>query len=79
RRVQIHGICTDEDGIRLDHLENFIIDHAPKLIYVMPTFQNPAGHVMPMHRRRQLLNLANEYNIPVLEDAIYHEFRFEGE
>ncbi|MCU0480412.1 MAG: PLP-dependent aminotransferase family protein [Anaerolineae bacterium] len=79
RRVQVHGICTDEEGIRLDHLENFIIDHAPKLIYVMPTFQNPTGHVMPLHRRRQLLNLANEYNIPILEDAIYHEFRFEGE
>ena len=34
---------------------------------------------MPLHRRRQLLNLANEYNIPILEDGIYHEFRFEGE
>jgi DNA-binding transcriptional MocR family regulator len=34
---------------------------------------------MPMHRRRQLLNLANDYGVPVLEDAVYHEFRFEGE
>lgn len=79
RRVQIHGICTDEEGIRLDHLENYIIDHTPRLIYVMPTFQNPSGHVMPLHRRRQLINLANDYGIPILEDAVYHEFRFEGE
>src|SRR5690606_5540896 len=63
----------------LDELENYIIDNNPRLIYVMPSFQNPTGVVMPLHRRRQLLNLANDYNIPVLEDAVYHEFRFEGE
>ncbi|MBC6935266.1 MAG: PLP-dependent aminotransferase family protein [Chloroflexi bacterium] len=79
RRVQVHGISLDEDGIRLDMLENFILDHHPKLIYVMPTFQNPTGTVMPLHRRRQLINLATEYKIPVLEDAVYHELRFEGE
>jgi DNA-binding transcriptional MocR family regulator len=45
----------------------------------MPTFQNPTGHVMPLHRRRQLLTLASDYNVPVLEDGVYHEFRFEGE
>lgn len=79
RRVQIHGIDVDEDGIRLDMLENFILDNHPKLIYVMPTFQNPSGMVMPLHRRRQLLNLANNYHIPILEDGVYHELRFEGE
>ncbi len=79
RRVQIHGISMDEEGIRLDMLENFIIDNRPKLIYVTPTFQNPTSIVMPLHRRRQLLNLVNEYNIPLLEDGVYQEFRFEGE
>jgi len=79
RRVQIRGICMDEEGIRLDVLENFIIDNHPKLIYVMPTFQNPTGRVMPLHRRRQLINLAAEYNVPILEDGVYHEFRYEGE
>ncbi len=79
RRVQIRGMAMDDDGIRLDMLENFIIDHHPKLIYIMPTFQNPTGQVMPLHRRRQLINLATEYNVPILEDGVYHEFRFEGE
>jgi GntR family transcriptional regulator/MocR family aminotransferase len=45
----------------------------------MPSFQNPTGRVMPIHRRRQLLTLASEYNIPILEDGVYHEFRYEGE
>ena len=79
RRVQIHSIPMDEFGIRTDCLEHYLMEHHPKLIYVMPTFQNPTGQVMPMHRRRQLINLANEYNVPIVEDSIYHEFRFEGE
>lgn len=79
RRVQIHGIDVDQDGIRLDLLENFILETRPKLIYVMPTFHNPTGAVMPLHRRRQLINLAAEHRIPILEDGVYHELRFEGE
>ncbi len=79
RRVQLHGIPMDEHGIKLDALEHYIIDHQPRLIYIMPTFHNPTGNVMPLHRRRQLLNIANEYKIPVVEDGVYHELRFEGE
>lgn len=79
RRVQLQGISMDDEGIRLDMLENFILDHHPRLIYIMPTFQNPTSRIMPIHRRRQLINLANEYHIPILEDGVYHEFRFEGE
>jgi DNA-binding transcriptional MocR family regulator len=79
RRVQIHGVDIDDDGIRVDMLENYIIDNRPKLICVNPTFHNPTGVVMPLHRRRQLLNLANDYHIPVLEDSVYHELRFEGD
>lgn len=79
RRVQIKSIPMDDEGIRLDQLENYVIDHQPKLVYVMPSFQNPTGSVMPLHRRRQLLNMANDYHFTILEDAVYHEFRFEGD
>lgn len=79
RRIHVHGIPMDEEGIRLDHLENFLVEHPARLLYIQPTFQNPTGNVMPMHRRRQLLNLVDEYGVTVVEDGIYHEFRFEGE
>jgi DNA-binding transcriptional MocR family regulator len=79
RRVQVQGIPTDDDGYRMDMLENYILEHRPRLIYVMPTFQNPTGRVMPLHRRRQLLNLAHTYNIPILEDGVYEEFSYEGD
>ncbi len=79
RRVHIHGIPIDDDGIRIDALENIIGDLRPRLIYVMPSYQNPTGHLMPMHRRRQLARLAARHGIPVLEDEVYREFRFEGD
>ncbi len=79
RRVHIHGIPIDQDGIRIDALENILGDLRPRLIYVMPSYQNPTGHLMPMHRRRQLVRLAARHRIPVLEDEVYREFRFEGE
>lgn len=79
RRLQVHGIPSDREGIRLDLLENYLMENTPRMIYVMPSFHNPTGHLMPLHRRRQLLNLANEYNVPIVEDAVYHEFHFDGE
>ena len=79
RRVHIHGIPIDEDGIRIDSLEQVLLHKRPRLIYVMPSFQNPTGHLMPMYRRRQLIRLAEHQGIPILEDDVYREFRFDGE
>ena len=78
RRARIHGIPVDQDGMRIDMLENIVGDLRPRLIYVMPSYQNPTSHLMPMHRRRQLVRLAARHRIPVLEDEVYREFRFEG-
>jgi GntR family transcriptional regulator/MocR family aminotransferase len=76
RRVIPVGVPVDIDGIRINELELAIQDRRPGLIYVAPTYHNPTGAVMPIHRRRQLLTLANHYNIPVLEDAVYHELTY---
>lgn len=79
RRLNIQGVPMDDEGIRLDILENVILENRPRLIYIMPSFQNPSAGVMSLHRRRQLLNMVSEYGVPILEDGVYHEFRFEGE
>lgn len=78
RRVIPIGVPMDGDGMRLDELEAIIQARRPGLIYVAPTFHNPTGTVMPIHRRRQLLALAKRYNIPILEDAVYHELGYHG-
>jgi len=78
RRVIPVGVPMDRDGMRLDQLEAAIQTQRPGLIYVAPTYHNPTGTVMPIHRRRQLLALAKHYNIPILEDAVYHELGYHG-
>ena len=74
----------DEEGIRTDLLEAKLKELAdqgrkPKFIYVIPNFNNPAGITMSMPRRLRLLELARQYNIPVVEDDPYGLIRFEGE
>lgn len=76
RRVVPIGVPVDADGVRLDALEMAVREHHPGLIYVAPTYHNPTGAVMPLHRRRQLLALAKRYGVPVLEDAVYHEMGY---
>ena len=76
------GIPLDEDGMRVDVLEDTIKqllkkDITPKFIYVVPTFQNPAGVVMPESRRKQLVDIANQYDLVIIEDDPYGKLRYD--
>ncbi|MBX6342882.1 MAG: PLP-dependent aminotransferase family protein, partial [Thermomicrobiaceae bacterium] len=71
-------IPVDQDGMRVGLLEDLILRRRPKLIYTLPTFQNPTGATMTLDRRRRLLALASRYQIPIIEDDPYGELRFEG-
>ncbi len=50
-----------------------------KFIYVIPDFQNPSGKTWSEERRIRLVELANQYDVAILEDNPYGELRFEGE
>jgi len=76
------GVPLDKDGMMIDVLEEKIIelqkeDVTPKFIYVVPTFQNPAGVIMPEARRKKLVDLANEYDLVIVEDDPYGKLRFD--
>ena len=76
------GIPLDENGMRIDVLEETIKkllkeDILPKFIYVVPTFQNPAGVVMPESSRKKLIDIANEYDLVIIEDDPYGKLRFD--
>jgi 2-aminoadipate transaminase len=78
------GVPVDNEGMRLDILETRLAEFKaqgiqPKLIYVIPTFQNPTGVTTPLHRRLRLLELAKEYNVAIMEDDAYFDLRFSGE
>jgi GntR family transcriptional regulator/MocR family aminotransferase len=72
------GAPMDECGLQVEKLEQLLQRHHPKLIYTMPNFQNPTGACMSIQRRRQLIALADRYNIPILEDDYVGDLRYEG-
>ena len=71
----------DEDGMDVDALAELVRERGvpPKLIYTIPTFQNPSGATLSLARRKQLIELAAEWDAVVLEDDPYSLLRFEGE
>ncbi len=74
----IVGLSTDECGMQVEKLEPLLQKHHPKLIYVIPNFQNPTGACLSIQRRRQLITLAEQYNVPILEDDFVGDLRYEG-
>jgi GntR family transcriptional regulator/MocR family aminotransferase len=72
------GLPVDENGMQVDQLENALRMHHPKMIYTIPNFQNPTGACMSGQRRRKLISLADQYNIPILEDDFVGDLRYEG-
>ncbi len=71
-------IPIDASGMRVGLLEDLIARRRPKLIYTLPSFQNPSGGTMSFDRRRRLLELAERFRIPIIEDDPYSVLRYEG-
>src|SRR5436309_1950866 len=80
RGADILAIPLEEDGIDVDALARALEAGArPKLAHIIPTFQNPAGYTLSLDKRRQLLELAEQYDFILFEDDPYIELRFSGE
>jgi 2-aminoadipate transaminase len=72
-------VGSDEQGMNVDEVERILRKDRPKLIYTVPDFQNPCGTTLSLDRRKQLLQLAEKYRVPILEDDPYGELRYTGE
>jgi 2-aminoadipate transaminase len=73
-------VRTDEFGMDTDHLAEVLAANPNVvMIYTIPEFQNPTGATMNLERRKHLIELANKYNVLVVEDAAYRELRYVGE
>lgn len=75
---EVVGIPVDGQGMQVEVLEKLLQQHHPKLIYTIPNFHNPTGTCLSTVRRRQLIILADRYNIPILEDDFVGDLRYEG-
>ena len=76
RNVKLVGMNLQEDGLDLEELEIKIRKYSPKLIYVVPTFNNPTGYSWSNKKRKEFLKIINKYNILVLEDDPYSLINF---
>jgi 2-aminoadipate transaminase len=82
--AKLKGITLDESGMKSDELEETILrlkeyGKRIKFIYLIPDFQNPSGITIPESRRDKIIELAEKYNLLIVEDSPYREVRFEGE
>ncbi len=76
--VKYVSIPFDENGMRTDLLESRLRTGL-KFIYVLPNFQNPTGVTLSRERRKQLVDMADAYGVPIVEDDPYGQLRYEGE
>ncbi|MGE5345351.1 MAG: PLP-dependent aminotransferase family protein [Acidithiobacillales bacterium] len=71
-------VPIDDDGLRIEALEEKL-RAGPKFLYILPNFQNPGGTTLSLPRRRRLIELANHYGTPIVEDDPYGQLRYEGD
>jgi DNA-binding transcriptional MocR family regulator len=71
-------VDCDERGLDPDALPALIARHAPKFLYIVPTFQNPTGRTLPAARRARLAEIAAQHGLWIVEDDPYGELRYDG-
>lgn len=80
-QARLLEIPADTDGMVVDDLvaQAERTGQRPKVIYTVPTFQNPSGATMSLARRQQLLHVAHEWGSVIIDDDPYGMLRFDGE
>jgi 2-aminoadipate transaminase len=82
--ARMTGIVEDDEGMPPDKLEERLImlrrqGIRPKILYLVPDFQNPSGVTLSLERRRDLMSIASEFDLLILEDSPYRQLRYVGE
>ena len=88
RRFAVHGadvreVSVDDGGTNVDELEDVLKAIAaagkrPKLLYILPNFQNPMGVTTTGERRDEIARLAKQHEVPIIEDDAYFDLRYDG-
>jgi 2-aminoadipate transaminase len=77
--AQVEPVAMDEEGLRVDALEERLeAGLRPKLLYVIPEYQNPSGRTLTEARRRALVDVCRRHGVLILEDVAYREIAFDG-
>lgn len=76
-QAEFTTVPVDDDGLQIDLLPEALCG-GPKFMYILPNFQNPGGVTLSLDRRQALIEMADQYGVPIIEDDPYGELRFEG-
>jgi DNA-binding transcriptional MocR family regulator len=76
--AHVVGVACDDGGLLPDAVGAAVRAHRPKLLYTMPSFQNPSGRTLDAPRRAAIARTAGEIGLWILEDDPYGELRYEG-
>ncbi|HEY0484217.1 MAG TPA: PLP-dependent aminotransferase family protein [Kofleriaceae bacterium] len=77
-QVRLIAVPSDENGMQVDEVADLIAAYRPKLIYLVPSFQNPSGTTLSQERRARLAEIAAQNRVAILEDDPYGELSFTG-
>ena len=72
------SVPIDDHGLQTEFLEEALCS-GPKFMYILPNFQNPGGVTLSLERRLKLIEIADRFGVPIIEDDPYGELRYEGE
>jgi len=72
------AVDMDDNGMVPEDLEVKIKKYKPKMVYVIPTFQNPTGRTLSLDRRQKIAELGSKYDVIILEDDPYRDIRYSG-
>ena len=75
--VQVVSLETDKDGLVIESLEEKLRSYQPKLLYTVPTFQNPSGRTLSEERRKRLVQLSRQHHFWIAADEVYHFLNYE--
>lgn len=78
-QARLVPVDSDENGVKVDELEEVFKKEHPKMFYVIPTFQNPTGRTLSLERRKKIAALASQYGVVIAEDDPYRDLRYAGE
>jgi len=71
-------VDMDDNGMVPEDLEAKILKHKPKMVYVIPSFQNPTGRTLSLDRRQKIAEMGSRYDVIILEDDPYRDIRYSG-
>ena len=82
--LRLEGVALDEEGMLPEDLERVLgalqtAGTPPRFLYILATYQNPTGSVMPRNRRLQIIEIARRFAVPIVEDNCYADVHFDGD